>query len=73
MCFVFFSSGFSQQKKLSFLHKKDSTAKKIGFFLLPLLYYTPDTRAAAGLVGVYYFNTGKSDSLHKTRLSYTKC
>jgi len=72
MCFVFFSSGFSQQKKLSFLHKKDSTAKKIGFFLLPLLYYTPDTRAAAGLVGVYYFNTGKSDSLHKTRLSYTK-
>jgi hypothetical protein len=74
-CFLLFgfnNSGFGQQKKLQFLHKKDTVAKKEGFFLFPLLYYTPDTRIAAGLVGVYYFNTGKSDSLQKTRLSYTK-
>lgn len=65
--------GFSQkEKKIKFLDKKDTVSKKAGFFLFPLLYYTPDTRIAAGLAGVYYFNTGRSDLLQKTRLSYTK-
>ncbi len=65
--------GFSQkEKKFKFLDKKDTVSKKAGFFLFPLLYYTPDTRIAAGLAGVYYFNTGRSDLLQKTRLSYTK-
>lgn len=75
LCFLMFGFnylGFGQQEKLKFLHKKDTVSKKAGFFLFPLLYYTPDTRIAAGLVGVYYFNTGKSDSLQKTRLSYAK-
>ncbi len=76
LCFFLFGFnyfGFGQQeKKFQFLHKKDTVSKKAGFFLFPLLYYTPDTRIAAGLVGVYYFNTGKTDSLQKTRLSYAK-
>lgn len=55
--------------------KNDTTVhKKEGFFVLPLLYYTPDTRFAAGLMGVYYFRTG--DTLTQagldTRLSYVK-
>lgn len=62
----------AQKRKLQFL-KKDTVSKSEGFFLFPLLYYTPDTRFAAGLVGVYYFNTGdKKDSTDHTRLSYTK-
>ena len=79
-CFLlyFFIFGFNyfgfgqKEKKFKFLDKKDTVSKKAGFFLFPLLYYTPDTRIAAGLAGVYYFNTGRSDSLQKTRLSYTK-
>lgn len=56
---------------LSFL-KSDSTKDKSGVFVLPLLYYTPDTRFAAGLMGVYYFHTGKGDEKDHTRLSYAK-
>lgn len=75
LCFLLFGFnylGFGQQEKFKFLHKKDTVSNKTGFFLFPLLYYTPDTRIAAGLVGVYYFNTGKTDSFQKTRLSYAK-
>lgn len=44
--------------------------EKKGFFILPLLYYTPDTRWAAGAAGVYYFKLGARDSTeHETRVS----
>lgn len=33
---------------------------KSGVFVLPLLYYTPDTRWAAGAAGVYYFKVKPS-------------
>lgn len=55
--------------------EEDSMPKKEGFFVLPLLYYTPDTRLAFGAAGVYYFNTAKeetNESVHPTRLSYMK-
>lgn len=56
--------------------KNDTTPNKDGIFLFPLLYYTPDTRLAAGAVGVYYFNTAKDYSFNEntppTRLSFVK-
>jgi len=42
-----------------------------GFTLVPLLYYTPDTRFAAGASLVYYFSIPAGDSSEKpTRLSF---
>jgi hypothetical protein len=41
-----------------------------GFALLPLLYYTPDTRLAFGAAGAWYFRLGKDDE--KPRLSFAK-
>lgn len=52
--------------------KEDTLKQKDGIFIFPLLYYTPDTRWAAGIVGVYYFNTSKSKMMEDTRLSYVK-
>ena len=56
--------------------KNDTTPNKDGIFLFPLFYYTPDTRLAAGAVGVYYFNTAKEDAskddVASTRLSFVK-
>lgn len=54
--------------------KQDTAVKSDGIFLFPLLYYTPDTRIAAGAVGIYYFNTGTHTKVEdaKTRLSYVK-
>jgi hypothetical protein len=47
--------------------------EKAGLFVLPLLYYTPDTRWAAGAFGVYYFRLPDLDSkAPSTRLSYVK-
>lgn len=44
--------------------------EKKGFFILPLLYYTPDTRWAAGAAGVYYFKLRpKHENEHETRVS----
>lgn len=44
--------------------------EKSGVFILPLLYYTPDTRWAAGAAGVYYFKIkSKEDSGKETRVS----
>jgi hypothetical protein len=44
--------------------------EKKGVFILPLLYYTPDTRWAAGAAGVYYFKLDARDSTeHETRVS----
>ena len=44
---------------------------KTGVFVLPLLYFTPDTRWAAGAAGVYYFKVPPSASnpIHP-RVSY---
>lgn len=60
-------------QKLKYIFN-DTVEKKDGIFLFPLLYYTPDTRFAAGAVGVYYFNTAKdkSEKDKSTRLSYVK-
>jgi hypothetical protein len=44
--------------------------QKKGVFILPLLYYTPDTRWAAGGAGVYYFKIGgKGPEEKETRVS----
>ena len=63
----------TQHKKfLGFAPLSDTIAKdKNGIFALPLLYYTPDTRWAAGAAGVYYFKVKPSlnAALHP-RVSY---
>lgn len=47
------------------------TTKKEGFTVIPLFYYTPDTRFALGAAGVYYFRTKSTrDSVPEPRLSY---
>lgn len=47
--------------------------KKSGVFILPLLYYTPDTRWAAGGAGVYYFKIPpKTPEQKETRISYVQ-
>lgn len=49
------------------------TSKDQGITLIPLFYYTPDTRFALGAAGVFYFRTKSSrDSLPKPRLSYVQ-
>lgn len=61
-----------------FTHAQDSIKPhESGVFVLPLIYYTPDTRWAAGAFVVYYFHFGeKLGKLDKkpypTRLSYVK-
>jgi hypothetical protein len=67
------SNLFSRSFK-SFFGEDDSLKKKDGFFVLPLLYYTPDTRFAYGAAGVYYFSTAKlvDENPHPTRLSYVR-
>lgn len=64
---------FSTPLKAQFWEKvfKDEEEKKQGFAILPLLYYTPDTRFGYGLMGAYYFKADK-DTASDTRLSYTK-
>lgn len=85
-CVSFYSSSAQDHKEApkksnvfsrsyqSFFDEEDSLNKKDGFFILPLLYYTPDTRFAYGLAGVYYFSTAKSfgKDVHPTRLSYIR-
>lgn len=47
--------------------------EKKGFFLLPLIYYTPDTRWAFGGAGVYYFKVEpKYEYEQLTRISYVQ-
>jgi outer membrane protein assembly factor BamA len=44
--------------------------EKSGIFVLPLLYYTPDTRWAMGGAGVYYFKIcSMTPEEHETRVS----
>ncbi len=74
--FLMFWSNFNAQGQLilnPFKPLAEDTlpkAKREGLLLLPLLYYTPDTRFAAGAMGVYYFHLGADNSA--TRLSYIK-
>lgn len=63
----------AQRKKLFGFSRLDDTVAidKSGFFVLPLLYYTPDTRWAYGGAGVYYFKIPpKYEYEKKTRVSY---
>lgn len=47
------------------------SSEKDGVFILPLLYYTPDTRWAAGAAGVYYFKFKPiTAEQEETRMSY---
>ncbi len=45
--------------------------KSEGFIPVPIIYYTPDTRWAAGAFGVYYFKL-KNEAGEDTRLSFVK-
>jgi outer membrane protein assembly factor BamA len=57
---------------MGFVPLSDTLAEaKNGVFVLPLLYFTPDTRWAAGAAGVYYFKVPPSASnpIHP-RVSY---
>jgi outer membrane protein assembly factor BamA len=68
------SSHHSSKKFLGISPLSDTISdEKNGVFVLPLLYYTPDTRWAAGAAGVYYFKfKPKSESEEKTRMSYVQ-
>jgi outer membrane protein assembly factor BamA len=61
------------QKGLFGITPLDDTVsvEKNGFFVVPLLYYTPDTRWAFGGAGVYYFKVPPRYEYEKlTRVSY---
>lgn len=62
--FLCSSTTYSQRKKSLGFTPLDDTVKTAteGTFLLPLLYYTPDTRWAAGAAGVHYFKLEAKDS-----------
>jgi len=62
------------KKFFGFSHLNDTIeTEKNGIFVLPLLYYTPDTRWATGAAGVYYFKfKPKSLSEEKTRMSFVQ-
>ncbi len=65
----------AQKKKVFGFSRLDDTlnVEKSGFFLLPLLYYTPDTRWALGGAGVYYFKIPPKHDYEKlTRVSYVQ-
>ncbi len=67
--------GFSQKKKLFGFSSLDDTVAtdKSGFLLVPMLYYTPDTRWAYGAAGVYYFRIPPRHEHEKqTRVSYVQ-
>ncbi|MGL5888879.1 MAG: BamA/TamA family outer membrane protein, partial [Bacteroidia bacterium] len=63
-----------KRKFFGFSRLDDTVATdKNGFFILPLLYYTPDTRWAAGAAGVYYFKIPpKFEHEEETRISYVQ-
>lgn len=63
-----------RKKFLGFSRLDDTvTVDKSGFFVLPLLYYTPDTRLAYGAAGVYYFKVQPKYEYEKlTRVSYVQ-
>ncbi len=69
---VSFSLVSAQKKMFGFAPLQDTVAvEKNGFFMLPLIYFTPDTRWAFGGAGVYYFKVPpKYDYEKLTRVSY---
>lgn len=76
LTFVSICSHAQEQKKafLGIEPLSDTIQKdKQGLFVLPLLYYTPDTRWAAGAAGVYYFRVPpKKEEQKETRASYVQ-
>lgn len=49
------------------------SASREGFAVIPLLYYTPDTRFALGAAGVYYFRSQSTrESVPEPRISYVQ-
>jgi outer membrane protein assembly factor BamA len=81
VCFGFSKFGLGQvpldtlkkpQSFMGFVPLSDTISEgKTGVFVLPLLYFTPDTRWAAGAAGVYYFKVPPSatNAVHP-RVSY---
>ena len=63
--------GEKKRKFFGFSPLSDTITKESkGVFLLPLLYYTPDTRWAAGAAGVCYFKRQpKTEGQIETRMS----
>ncbi|MFN4298633.1 MAG: BamA/TamA family outer membrane protein [Thermaurantimonas sp.] len=73
----FFASGLNAQDWLQWFGVRplDDTisSEKSGFAVIPLLYYTPDTRLAFGAAGVYYFSfKAKKPDQKDARLSYVQ-
>lgn len=64
----------AQKKFLGFSKLEDTICEqKKGVFLLPLIYYTPDTRWAAGAAGVYYFRAQpKTEDQCEARTSFVQ-
>lgn len=64
----------AQKKFFGFSPLSDTIpTEKNGFLMLPLLYYTPDTRWAFGAAGVYYFKIPPLyDHQKLTRVSYVQ-
>ncbi len=68
-------NGAAQKRKIMGFAPLDDTVtqEKQGTFLLPLLYFTPDTRWAAGAAGVYYFKISpKNDNEKETRTNFVQ-
>jgi outer membrane protein assembly factor BamA len=65
-------SVYAQKNPFGIKPLNDTTlVEKNGFFLIPLIYYTPDTRWAFGGAGVYYFKVPPKYEYQKlTRVSY---
>jgi outer membrane protein assembly factor BamA len=63
-----------QKSFFGFTPLNDTVSReKNGIFVLPLFYYTPDTRWAAGAAGVYYFKVRPSlEHNTKPRVSYVQ-
>jgi outer membrane protein assembly factor BamA len=61
----------NKRRLLGFRSLSDTISEeKSGIFVLPLVYYTPDTRWAFGAAGVYYFKLDpKREGEHVTRMS----
>jgi hypothetical protein len=59
-------------KNLYFTNSDSTKDASKGLVPLPYVFFTPDTRWAAGAIGVYYFKLRKNSQDTITRLSYVK-
>lgn len=69
--------GLSMATLLAAEEAKPARGSGSGLFLVPVLYYTPETRVAGGLTGLYYFRTADSNRFSRpsnlrTALIYTQ-